>query len=131
MLLDFLIATGLAITGVLGLSALTTDTLTLNQEALEYTLARHAADDFAARWMLEENSPPTAPMSDMCNSATAWAGAWCTQTDSTLGVHLSDWRVTGEQDAGRWYWCLQWVDGDCASGRQPFVRIAPSSAVAL
>jgi hypothetical protein len=123
VLLDFMIATGLAITGVLGLSALTTDTLALNQEVFEYTLARHAANDLAARWSLEEAALPTLPVSDLCNSAATWTAGWCTQTELALGAHLADWQLGGEQDAGDWYWCLHWGEGDCASNRQPFVRM--------
>lgn len=123
MLVDFMIAVLLAVAGVLGLSALATDTLDLNQETLEYTLARHTAQDLADRWRLEGELPPVAPLQQGCASASGWLSAWCDGTDNAVGQHLKHWRVSGEVRAGAWQWCIDWGEGDCAAGRQPLVRV--------
>ena len=124
MFIDFLIATLLAVTGVLGLSSLATDTLGVNQETFEYTLARHTASDLAARWVLEGELLPMAPVHQVCTSASGWLAEWCEEADDAVGHHLQNWGMSGEVRAGAWQWCIDWGEGDCAAERHPLVRVS-------
>lgn len=126
MLVDFLAASLLAITGWLGLSALTTDTLALNREAIEYTMAHNALYDLVARWRLEGDLLPGAAVGDLCAGSGGWVTVWCDTEGRKLNTTLGDWQVCGDTTASGWQWRLSWRDGVCVPGDQPVARVNAS-----
>lgn len=124
MLVDFLFATVLAITGLLALSALTTDTLELNRETEAYTVANALAADFAGRWALHQTPWPSASEHGVCGApGHDWQVGWCSDAASSAYRVLDDMQVCVTLDAGVWQTRVAWGQGDCAGGIQPMVTV--------
>ncbi len=122
MLIDFLFASFLAMTGVVALSAVTTETLALNRDIAAYTVTRNALDDLAGRWQLEASPRPIAPVGDLCASPSeAWQASWCDDTARSAYRVLDDMQVCVIIDAGRPQARIAWDGVNCGSAEQPQV----------
>lgn len=123
MLIDVLFATVLAVTGLLALSALTTDTLALNQETAAYIEAGNALADFTGRWQLQQTPLPGISVAHLCDGALEpWRADWCSNAASGAYRTLDDLRVCVWVSGGDREWRLAWDGADCLAGAQPQVR---------
>ena len=75
MLIDYLVAAALAISGMLALLVLGGDIIQMNTQAREYWQARSALADFEARWQLSGSLMPTGRFCEV--SSDSWVTNWC------------------------------------------------------
>ena len=75
MLIDYLVAAALAISGMLALLVLGGDIIQMNTQAREYWQAKSALADFEARWQLSGSSMPTGSFCEV--SSDPWVTDWC------------------------------------------------------
>ena len=75
MLIDYLVAAALAISGMLALLVLGGDIIQMNTQAREYWQAKSALADFEARWQLSGSPMPTGSFCEV--SSDGWVTDWC------------------------------------------------------
>jgi hypothetical protein len=75
VLIDYLVAAALAISGMLALLVLGGDIIQMNTQAREYWQAKSALADFEARWQLSGSSMPTGSFCGVSNDP--WVTDWC------------------------------------------------------
>tara|TARA_B100000497_G_scaffold79665_1_gene88893 strand:- start:167 stop:523 length:357 start_codon:yes stop_codon:yes gene_type:complete len=75
VLIDYLVAAALAISGMLALLVLGGDISQMNTQAREYWQAKSALADFEARWQLSGSSMPSGWFCEA--SSDSWVTDWC------------------------------------------------------
>ncbi|MDB3933233.1 hypothetical protein N9393_02755 [Luminiphilus sp.] len=75
VLIDYLVAAALAISGMLALLVLGGDIIQMNTQAREYWQAKSALADFEARWQLSGSPMPTGSFCEV--SSDGWVTDWC------------------------------------------------------
>ena len=84
MLIDYLVAAAIAITGMLALLIFGTEIIGMNAEARDRWQAKGALADFEGRWQL---SGETLPAGMICSQTESdWVARWC-ESRAVLSLH--------------------------------------------
>lgn len=88
MLIDFIIASALAISGMLALLVFGTEIVQMNAEARDYWHAQAALSDLSAEWYWAGS--PQVSLGDLC-SANSFSSHWCDSMPEQFADRLPNW----------------------------------------